>query len=407
MPDASRGRRPAAGATGAHDADPLSAVDYADAVSRRTPPVPLETPAPPRRWRDRSLVQLWLTRLREFLREPEAVFWSFGFPLLLAAGLGVAFRHRPPERVPVAVAVAAAPDDAVAGAIARSEADALRVALEADSALAVRVLQDSAAARALRTGEVALVIARDGPDAVRYRLDPTRPEARNARLLADAAVQRAAGRTDPVRTAELAVREPGSRYIDFFIPGLLGMNLMGSGIWGLGFAIVTARNKKLLKRLVATPMSRVEYLLSFMLSRLLFLVVEAVAILGFGILVFGVPSRGPLLVLATICLAGSLAFSGLGLLIAARPQTIEGVSGLMNLAMLPMWIFSGVFFSSSNFPKVVQPFVQALPLTAVNDALRLTMLQGAGWGPVLPELAIIVAWMLATVAIALSIFRWR
>ena len=401
MPDEPRLRAPG------RDADPLGAVDYADAVSRRTPPVPLETPAPPSGWRDRSLVQLWLTRLREFLREPEAVFWSFGFPLLLAGGLGIAFRNRPPERVPVAVAVADTRGDAVGAAIARSQAVKLEQALGGDSSLSVRVMDDSVAGRLLRTGEVALVVVPAGDGAVQYRLDPTREEARGARLLVDAQVQRAAGRVDPVRTSESAIREPGSRYIDFFIPGLLGMNLMGSGIWGIGFAIVTARNKKLLKRLVATPMSRVEYLLSFILSRLLFLVVEAAAILGFGILVFGVPARGPLPVLVTICLTGAFAFAGLGLLIAARPKTIEGVSGLMNLAMLPMWIFSGVFFSSANFPQAIQPFVQALPLTALNDALRLTMLQGAGWGPVLPELAIIVAWMIGSVAIALAVFRWR
>ena len=387
--------------------DALASIDYADAVAGRTPAVPLEVPPAPRTWRDAALVQLWLARLREFVREPEAVFWSFVFPLLLAAGLGIAFRHRPPDRAPIAVAVPRTPDDPVADAIGRSEAQRLGGTLAGDSALRVQLLDDSAAARALRTGEVTVVVTPGSRGAVTYRYDPTRPEARAARLLVDQQVQRGAGRTDPVAITETAVQEPGSRYIDFFIPGLLGMNLMGSGIWGIGFSIVTARNKKLLKRLVATPMSRVEYLLSFILSRLLFLVVEAGAILGFGALVFGVPMRGPLPVLFTVCLAGALAFSGLGLLIAARPKTTEGVSGLMNLAMLPMWIFSGVFFSAANFPKVIQPFIQALPLTALNDALRATMLQGAGWGPVLPELAIVLGWMVGTFVLALAIFRWR
>jgi ABC-type multidrug transport system permease subunit len=175
----------------------------------------------------------------------------------------------------------------------------------------------------------------------------------------------------------------------------------------VGFAIVTARNKKLLKRLVATPMSRVEYLLSFLLSRLFFLIIEVVVLLGFGVLVFGVPMRGSIVELTVICLMAALAFSGLGLLIASRAQTTEGVSGLMNLAMLPMWIFSGVFFSAANFPHALQPFIQALPLTAVNDALRANMLQGAGWGPVSGELLVIALWMTASFVIALKIFRWR
>jgi ABC-2 type transport system permease protein len=160
------------------------------------------------------------------------------------------------------------------------------------------------------------------------------------------------------------MREPGSRYIDFLIPGLLGMNLMGSAIWGLGFAIVDARRKKLMKRLMATPMPRHYYLLSFVLSRLLLLVVEVGVLLGFGALVFQVPVRGSMLELGALCVLGSLAFSALGLLIASRVQTIEAVSGLMNTVMMPMWIVSGVFFSAQRFPDALQPVIKALPLTA-------------------------------------------
>jgi ABC-type multidrug transport system permease subunit len=182
---------------------------------------------------------------------------------------------------------------------------------------------------------------------------------------------------------------------------------MGGGIWGVGFAIVTARQRKLLKRLAATPMSRAQYLASFLISRLVFLVVDVGVVLGFGVLVFGVPVRGSLVQVGAIALLGALAFGGLGLLVASRARTTEGVSGLMNFVMLPMWVFSGVFFSSENFPEVVQPFVQALPLTAVNDALRATMLRGAGWAAVAPELAVIAAWMVVSYALAVRLFRWR
>jgi ABC-type multidrug transport system permease subunit len=223
----------------------------------------------------------------------------------------------------------------------------------------------------------------------------------------DQAVQRWAGRTDPVAVREAQVRERGSRYIDFVLPGLLGMNLMGSGIWGLGFAIVDARRRKLLKRLVATPMSRVEYLSSFLLSRLIMLVLEVGILIGFGVAFFGVPLRGSILQLALICLLSALSFSALGLLIASRSTTMEGASGLMNLVMLPMWVFSGVFFNSSNFPGAFQPFIQALPLTAVNDALRANMLQGAGLGVIAPEMAIVVGWMALSFVLALRMFRWR
>jgi len=358
---------------------------------------PTPAPAVPERrgFRDRSLVQLTLVRYREFLREPEAVFWVFVFPILLAAGLGVAFRNRPADVQHVAVLSTAPGATALAGA------------LRADSALAVQLLDDSAAARALRTGAVALVAIPRGGHAVTYRFDDTRPDARTARLIANDAVQRAAGRTNPVAVGESRVRERGSRYIDFVIPGLLGMNLMGSGIWGIGFAIVDARKKKLLKRLIATPMSRAEYLASFLLSRLTMLFFEVVTLLAFGALIFGVPLRGSLPGLAMICLVASLTFGAMGLLVASRARTVEGASGLMNLVMLPMWVFSGVFFSASNFPRAMQPVIQALPLTAVNNALRANMLQGASLVSLWWELAIALAWLVAAFLLALRIFRWK
>lgn len=345
-----------------------------------------------RRWSDHPLVQLTRVRYREFFREPEAVFWVFIFPVLLAAGLGLAFRNRAPERTSVAVVGTAA--------------DSLARALRSQGQIDASVREDSAGREALRTGDVALVVISRG-DRVEYRYDDTRPESRTARLLVDDALQQANGRRNPVPVSDTLVRERGGRYIDFLVPGLLGMNLMGSGIWGLGFAIVDARKKRLLKRLIATPMHRWQYLASFALSRLTLLFIEVGLLLGFAVLVFGVPVRGSLPLLILICLLSSLSFASLGLLIASRAQTMEGASGLMNLAMLPMWIFSGVFFSASRFPQAIQPLIQALPLTAVINALRANVLRGAGLPAVAPELGIILAWMVVSFALALKLFRWR
>jgi ABC transporter DrrB family efflux protein len=182
---------------------------------------------------------------------------------------------------------------------------------------------------------------------------------------------------------------------------------MGGSIWGVGFAIVTARSKKLLKRLMATPMSRVQYLLSFLFSRLFFLILEVVTLLGFGHFAFGVPLRGSVVTLFLICLLGAISFGGMGLLTASRARTTEAVSGLMNFIMLPMWIFSGVFFSSANFPRVIQPVIRVLPLTAVNDALRANMLEGASLASVSPQILIIIVWGVLTFFAALKLFRWR
>jgi ABC-2 type transport system permease protein len=353
-----------------------------------------EKPPSRRRFRDRSIVQLTLARFRGFIREPEAVFWTFVFPILLAVGLGVAFRSRAPDRPHIGVLST--------GASAKTIE-----AIRRDSSLNVEVMDDSAAARALQTGKIAVLVKTTGTSSVEYIFDATRGDATSAKLLVDRAIQHAAGRTDPVAVVEQRVTERGSRYIDFVLPGLLGMNLMGSGIWGIGFAIVDQRGKRLLKRFMATPMSRVEYLAAFLFSRLFFLVLEVITLIGFGALVFGVPLRGSLFTLASICLLSAMSFAGLGLLIASRARTTEGVSGLMNLVMLPMWIFSGVFFSSSNFPKVAQPIIKLLPLTAVNDALRANMLEGASLAAVSSEMLVIAAWLVLTFFAALKLFRWR
>jgi ABC-2 type transport system permease protein len=339
---------------------------------------------------DHPLVQLTLVRFREFLREPEALFWVFGFPLLLAAGLGLAFRNTPAETLSVGVV------------------GADRAPFEHASALNVDpfpTVEDGL--RALREGKIALLVERPADGSVLYHYDDTNPEGRDARMRADTAVQQGAGRTDPVVANDQLMREAGSRYIDFLVPGLLGMNLMGGSIWSMGFAIVDARRRKLMKRLIATPMPRHYFLLSFLISRLAMLVIEVGAFLGFAVLAFGVPIRGSLVLVAGVCVFGTLAFGALGLLLSSRARTIEAASGLMNLTMLPMWILSGVFFSSQRFPDVVQPIVKALPLTALNDALRATMLQGATLVQIAPQIGVLAAWLLVCFPVALKLFRWR
>ena len=356
----------------------------------------MSDPRPQRSFMKSSMVQLTLVRFREFIREPEAVFWTFVFPILLAAGLGIAFRQRGPDKIQVGVLTSAP------GSSAAIES------LKKDSTLILQTYDDSSGARALRTGKVALLVVPTGSqDSVRYVYDRGRSEAVNARVVVDNALQAGAGRANPVRTADTYVTEKGSRYIDFLIPGLLGMNLMGSSIWGLGFAIVTARSKKLLKRLMATPMSRAQYLLSFLASRLVFLILEVVTLLGFGHYAFGVPLRGSLVTLLLVCLLGAISFGGLGLLTASRARTTEAVSGIMNFIMLPLWIFSGVFFSSANFPAAVQPFIRMLPLTALNDSLRANMLEGASLVAVTPQIVVILIWGVVSFFAALKLFRWR
>jgi ABC-type multidrug transport system permease subunit len=339
--------------------------------------------------KESSLFQLTASRFRLFFREPEAVFWIFVFPILLSVGLSIAFRNRPADVLQVA-----------------GTTPQITSALNADKGLRAITLDPAEGTRELATGKILVLVVQRSNDVI-FNFDSTNPDARTARLIAGEAVQRAAGQREAVPFKNQQVQEAGARYIDFVVPGLLGMNLMGSAIWGLGFSIVEARQKKLLKRLVASPMPRWQYLASFLLSRLLLLVIEVGVFLGFARLVFGVPFRGPLWQLGLICVLTSVSFSALGILIASRAKTMEAASGLMNLVMLPMWILSGVFFSASRFPNVVQPVIRALPLTAAIDALRGNMLQGMELTHLLTPITVLVAWLVISFSVALRIFRWR
>jgi ABC-type multidrug transport system permease subunit len=337
------------------------------------------------------LIELTLVRLKEFLREPDAVFWVFAFPLLLTVALGFAFREKPPERIPVGI-VSTAPK-------------AWIDAMQKSPALLVRVYPDAQGREQLRRGKISLLV--EGTGAPVYRLDPTRPDARTARVEVDDALQGGAGRRDIFKAKEEHVQEQGSRYIDFLVPGLIGMNLMGTGMWSIGFAVVNARLKKLLKRMMATPMRKSHFLLAQFLSRLVFLVIEVAVVVIFARLVFDVSIRGSFALFALVCFVGGSAFAGLGLLIASRARTLEAISGLMNVVMMPMWICSGVFFSYERFPDAVLPFIRALPLTALNDALRAVMNDGASLGDVGPQLINLVIWAIVTYLVGLKIFRWQ
>ncbi len=342
-----------------------------------------------------ELFELTRVRVLLFLREPEAIFWVFVFPLVLAGVLGFAFRSKgvAPARVGLVEGPGA---EALAAALARDEhVELVRFAARAEA-------EEKLARAAL---DVVLEAQGEGPP--RLVLDPNRPEGENARVRVLRALERAERGGAEAEVALVPLTETGSRYVDFLFPGLLGMNLMGTGMWGIGFAIADVRRRKFLKRLLVTPMRRTSFFLSFLLARGVFLAME-LAVLGlFGRFVLGVPLRGSLAAFALVSLFGALAFAGIGILTASRARTMEGVSGLMNLVMMPMWLGSGVFFSIERFPEASQPFLRLLPLTALNDALRGVCLDGVGLAELGSPLALLLAWGVLCFALALRIFRWE
>ncbi|MBI3725388.1 ABC transporter permease [bacterium] len=356
--------------------------------------------------RPNPLVQLVFFRQREFVREPAILFWALIFPLLMLVVLGVAFRPKPAEPVPVLVADL------------HDDASVLIIkTLEASKDLRILVRSQEEATLALTRGEAALLVVPERGVVPTYRFDPTHPEARLTRLLVDEALRPTLALNvstgDPPASASLALQAKlettpaaGARYIDWFVPGMLAMQIMNGCLWGIGFAMVEMRAKRLLKRFAVTPMRRWHFLAAHAIHRYLVVALEAVLMVGFSAVAFGVTVRGSYLAFAVLSTLGTFAFAGIALLVAARPRNTEVAAGLMNIPMLPMIVLSGVFFSSTRFPEWLQPFIKALPLTALIDSLRRITNEGAGLEACMRELAVLLAWGLLTGALALRFFLW-
>ncbi len=367
-------------------------------VAQQTPSQDrVQTHAPaPRNGRWSGFRHLLGARMLELVREKEVVFWVFVFPLLLALGLGFAFRNKPADRT--TIAILAGPNAARIQELIQSSPE--------KNAIRAEIVDDVQAAKGLRLGKYDLIVDPVSADKVQYHYDPARPESVQSHVEVDGALQAAAGRKDVLATSVVVSSEPGSRYIDFLIPGLLGMNLMNSGMWGIGFALVDMRQRKLLKRFVATPMRRTDFLMALASSRLILMVIEVGLLLGFGVLIFHMRVLGSFLTIVLIGALGAISFGGLGLLTASRAQKIESVSGLINIVMMPMWILSGVFFSYERFPAMLLPLIKALPLTALNDALRATILEGAPTTAQCTRLLVLLLWGGVSYLLALRWFRW-
>ena len=338
------------------------------------------------------ILELTLARLREFVREPEALFWTFLFPIVMSVAMAIAFPAGGAQTVRV-------------GITPGSEAEALRQSLSSSKDVVVKDVPADDQLRALRNGEVHVIVEPGDPPT--YRLDPMRNESGLARLVVDDALKDAAGRSEPWHAKEDLIEIPGSRYVDWLIPGIISLGIMNNGLWSIGFMTVQARLRKLLKRLAASPMRRRDYLMAPVLARLVFLGPEVAVPLVFGAIAFGMPIRGGFFSIGLVALVGALMWGALGLLMGSRARTFEAASGLMNMMSVPMWVLSGVFFAASNFPDAVQPFIQLLPLTALVDAFRGVILEGASLAGIWHELAIMAGWTIVPFAIALKIFRWR
>lgn len=343
-----------------------------------------------------QLFEMTRERVLMFAREPEAIFWVFVFPVVLATVLGFAFQGSAVEPSPVGILASAT----------GAEQQALEQTLGASKALKVKLFSDEGRARRELQKSTIDVLILPGAEP-QLILNEERAEAELARVRVLRTLELAEHGGTGAKLEIVPVTEKGSRYVDFLFPGLIGMNLMGTGLWSIGFAVADTRKRKLLKRLLVTPMVRSQFFLSFVLSRMVFLLVEVVVLISVGYFLLGVPFRCSLPSFLLVTILGAACFAGIGILLASRARTIEGVSGLMNLVMMPMWLGSGIFFSYERFPEALHPLLRALPLTGLIDAMRGMMLYGDGLLEVWPALLGQGLWAAGTFLVALRIFRWQ
>jgi ABC-2 type transport system permease protein len=338
------------------------------------------------------LLELIKARLREFVREPGYVFWVFGFPILMAVGLGLAFRDKAPE--PPRIGVTGEPSNPTVQALLKSKQ------------LLSERFEPAAGERALARSKVDVLVDVTGREPVLH-YDKMQERAVLARFTVRDVLERAAGRRDTVSLSEREVTRRGSRYVDFLMPGLIGLNLMGSSMWGIGFNLVMARKRRLLRRYAVTPMRRSHFLFSYFASRSIFLVAELSVLVIFARWVFGTQVQGNVLSFALVAIFGAAAFAAISLIIGARVESSEVANGWMNVVQLPMWILSGAFFSYERFPHWLQLPIRLLPLTALNDALRAICNEGRGLTSLGFEFTVLAAWSLLGFGVALRSFRWQ
>ncbi len=348
----------------------------------------------------KQLGQLLLIHFREFFREPAVLFWALFFPAALALVLGLAFRS--PSDTTVQIGLIIKSDEA--------RGEQVKHQIEKDDRFRVQIYTEAMAEHALKSGKIHLVVV-VRPSDLLFRYDPASDAAvKEASMLKAALLHDLLyGQDGPsagsfIKDEKLDI--PGTRYIDYFIPGLLAFDVMNACLWGIGWSLISMRMKKLLRRMAATPMNHNLFFLSFGLARIVLVAVETIFLMVVAYLFFDLKPVGSLLDLALLFLAGTFCFSGLAVLLASKTANTQVGNGLINAALLPMMLLSGIFFSYHGFPDFLQPVIQWLPLTIFADAVRSVYLEGQSILALWPSLIILTTAGLLMFLLGRRLFRW-
>jgi ABC-type multidrug transport system permease subunit len=353
---------------------------------------------------------LTISHLKEFVREPGAMFWSFGFPILMAIGLGLAFSGK--KEITHGVAVIASSDqkdvlvrNTFFGGYAPTDT-IIEKRFENENGNTRYIFHITSwenAERMMKRGVITSILT-EGENRITYHYDPLNPEGeliqiQIANFFRSGNLGQDTGSIKPLKT-------PGMRYIDFLIPGLMTMGVMMSVMWGVCYSLIEKRSKKLLRRMVATPMRKTDFMTSYWASRLILTLFDTVVLLTFAYYFFEVTIQGSISALILMFLAGNIAFFGLAILISSRTANTQVGNGLISLITTPMMVVSGIFFSYQNFPPWAVKVIQVLPLTKFTDEVRGIINEGAGIIDVLDGVAVLGIFGIITFFVGLRVYKW-
>lgn len=372
-----------------------------------------------------QLWQLISALFREIIREPGVLFWGILFPILMSLGLGLAFTKK--ADVIRKVAIINIPDNPSAGSesylvegflknnceknlVQKQDAWQWRYTIKDDklgnSIFLFYNMKWDDALRFLKRGTINVLML-GVKDSVEYHFDPMNPDAQLTYLKLSTIVGK--GTVQPLQsTSEIKpLTVTGTRYIDFLVPGLIAMGVMMSSMWGISYGIIEKRSKKLLRRLVATPMKKSHFLIALITVRVIMNFIESLVLFLFALFAFKMTIQGSISALIIMFLAGNIAFAGIAVFVSSHTSNTEVGNGLINFVVFPMMVLSGIFFSYQNFPDWSLPVIRNLPLTMLTDGIRSIFNEGAGYHEVAVPILILLAIGTLFFSIGLKIFRWH
>ncbi|MFO8111631.1 MAG: ABC transporter permease [Desulfosalsimonadaceae bacterium] len=390
------------------------------------------------RFHIQQFLHLTLAHLKEVTRQPAILFWGIIFPILLSIGLGMAFTRAAETEHHIGFTNAdesgsapRAPDviEALFSSSMRDPDHTLGILDETSFMLTVRddMLGDTLyifdagswdeSILRLKQGRIHLIMEITDAGDVMYHFDPQNQDARLAWHALRTLVGVDAPPTDgefktpatiPDTGARVSPLEiPGTRYIDFLVPGLISMTVMMSCMWGISYGMIDKRSKKLLRRMVATPMVKSHFLAALMLVRIFINIVESALLVFFAWMIFDIAIQGSAGALVMVFMAGNIAFCGIAVFVSSRTANTEVGNGMINAVVMPMTLLSGVFFSYHNFPEWSIPVIGKLPLALLVDGIRAIFTEGAGLAETAPAAILLFLTGAVFFTAGLKIFKWH